>query len=163
MSEPKTRPVKRGRSERSSRAEAERSASRRGRAARRKGADGEREIVVLAREAGIEAVRTWWLAKDGNAVWRRCDVLLKLDAEHGVPCQVKVRRAGFAPLYEALDSVGVAFVRQDGARWLAVLPAERLLGLLARSDAAPAQALQNSAEVLRATLQDGGALTGGSQ
>ncbi|MGH9506821.1 MAG: hypothetical protein ACRD13_07855, partial [Terriglobales bacterium] len=74
---------------------------------------------------------TWWLAKDTNPALRRCDVLLKLDAERGIPAQVKVRRAGFGSLYEALEAVGVAFVRQDGGEWLGIMRAEHLLGLLA--------------------------------
>lgn len=157
------RPVKRGRSERSSRAEAERSAARRGRAARAKGRRAEQEAVALCRAAGLQAERAWWLAHADSPEHRRYDVLVMLPDGATVAVQIKRRRAGLALLYQAVESVAFALVRQDGAPWLAVLPAERLLALLARSDAAPAQALQNSAEVLRATLQDGGALTGGSQ
>jgi hypothetical protein len=106
-----------------------------GKHSRRKGADGEREIVSLAHAAGLDASRTWHLAQSPDAAVRRCDVRIA-----GRAYQVKRSRDGFGPLYEALSNVAGLFVRTDGREWLAVLPAETLLQLLkpaARSSAGP--------------------------
>jgi hypothetical protein len=93
---------------------------------RNKGKRAEREIVALARRYNLEAERSWHLAQSPDAVERHCDVQIA-----GLPCQVKVTADGFRALYEALDGVEMTFLRADRQHWLAVLPAERLLGLLA--------------------------------
>ena len=94
---------------------------------RHKGKAGEREIVKLARAAGMEARRTWETAQSRDPWLRACDVTIA-----GRPAQVKVAAKGFTRLYAALDGVEMAFIRADRQRWLAVLPAERLLNLLKR-------------------------------
>jgi hypothetical protein len=93
---------------------------------RRKGADGEREIVGLARAAGLPVKRTWHTAQDADPVTRCCDVMIC-----GRRAQVRVRSDGFKALYDALEGVEIAFLRSDRQPWLAVLPAERMFGLLA--------------------------------
>lgn len=90
-----------------------------------KGKRGEREIVRLARAAGLAAERTWHTAQSPDARERCCDVRIG-----GRPAQVKVAADRFRALYEALDGVDMAFVRADRQQWLAVLPAEVLLRLL---------------------------------
>jgi hypothetical protein len=92
---------------------------------RRKGANGEREIVALAGAAGLRAERTWHTAQSPDAEERCCDVLIA-----GQPAQVKIAADGFRALYAALEGVQLAFVRADRQPWLAVLPAEKLLRLL---------------------------------
>jgi hypothetical protein len=92
---------------------------------RSKGKRGEREVVALARAAGLDAQRTWETAQSRDARERRCDVRIA-----GRPFQVKRQRDGFAGLYDALRDVDGAFVRADGREWLVVLCAERFLELL---------------------------------
>jgi len=94
---------------------------------RRKGKRGEREIVVLARTHGLQAERTWHTAQASDPTVRRCDVRVA-----GRPAQVKVAANGFKSLYDALEDVEMAFLRADRCPWLAVLPAESLMALLAR-------------------------------
>jgi hypothetical protein len=92
---------------------------------RAKGKRGEREIVRLARQYGLETQRTWHTAQSGDPVARRCDVLVA-----GHQCQVKLARRGLEQIYRALDGVAFAFLRQDHRAWVAVLPAEELLAML---------------------------------
>jgi len=93
---------------------------------RAKGKRGEREVVTLARAAGLPAKRTWHTAQDADPLVRCCDVMIC-----GHRAQVRVRASGFRPVYEVLTGVEIAFLRADRQPWLAVLPAERLLALLA--------------------------------
>jgi hypothetical protein len=92
---------------------------------RRKGKRGERELVALARQHGLEAKRTWQTAQADDPRARACDVLIA-----GRAAQVKIAARGFERLYEALDGVALAFLRQDRRPWLAVLPARELLAML---------------------------------
>ena len=92
---------------------------------RSKGKRGEREVVAMARAAGLPAERTWHLAQSPDAEERCCDVTIA-----GRPVQVRLRGKGFAVLYGALEGVEVAFLRSNRREWLAVLPAEAYLRLL---------------------------------
>jgi Holliday junction resolvase len=94
---------------------------------RRKGRRAEQEIVRLARQNGLDATRTWHTAQAANPHVRRCDVTIA-----GRTAQVRVRGNGYKAVYDALEEVEIAFLRADGRPWLAVLPAERLLALLAQ-------------------------------
>jgi hypothetical protein len=85
---------------------------------RRKGADGEREIVALAQTAGLVAGRMWPLAQSPDPAERRCDVRIE-----GRSYQVKRRRDGFGALYDGLHDVAGVFLRADGKDWFAVIPA----------------------------------------
>lgn len=98
-----------------------------GKHSQRKGADGEREVVALARAACLDAQRTWETSQAADAAVRRCDVRIA-----GRAYQVKRSRDGFGPLYEALSNVAGLFVRADGREWLAVLRAEDYLKMLGR-------------------------------
>ena len=93
---------------------------------KRKGRRGEQEIVLLARAAGLGAVRTWETAQSLNEVERKCDVLVD-----GKAAQVKLLASGLQPVYKALEGVCLAFVRQDRHEWLAILPAREFFKLLA--------------------------------
>jgi alpha-D-ribose 1-methylphosphonate 5-triphosphate synthase subunit PhnH len=92
---------------------------------RRKGKRGERELVALARQLGLEAERTWQTAQAADPAARQCDVRIA-----GRAAQVKVAARGFKRLYEALDGVALAFLRQDRREWLALLPATELFAML---------------------------------
>jgi hypothetical protein len=96
-----------------------------GAASRRKGADGERELIALARACGLEAERTWSTAQHPDPAERRCDVRVE-----GRPCQVKRQRDGFKALYDGLEAVEFLFVRTDGESWLAIIRSEELFELL---------------------------------
>ncbi len=93
---------------------------------RQKGKRGEREVVALARRHGLQAERTWQTAQSANPCERCCDVRIA-----GRPAQVKLSGKGLKALYAALEGVEVAFLRADRLPWLAVLPADRLLAMLA--------------------------------
>ena len=93
---------------------------------RQKGKRGEREVVALARAAGLPAERTWQTAQATDPTLRRCDVLVA-----GRKAQVKVAADGFRKLYAVLEGVELAFLRADRSPWLVVLPAEEFLRLLA--------------------------------
>ena len=95
---------------------------------RSKGKRGEREVVALARAAGLDASREWQNAQHPDPAMRRCDVVLD-----GKPAQVKVSGDGFGYLYDGLEAVEFLFVRADRRPWLAVVRAEKLLRLLKQS------------------------------
>ena len=101
---------------------------------KRKGKRAEREVVALARSAGLASTRTWHTAQASDPTERRCDVSIA-----GLPAQVKVAADGFRALYAALEGVEMAFLRADRRPWLAVLPAELLFVLLERGDSLPVQ------------------------
>jgi hypothetical protein len=88
---------------------------------RRKGAGAEREIVQLAKSFGLRATRTWETAQSREG-GNECDVRIGVH-----PFQVKRRASGFKFLYDSLQNVTGSFVRQDNAKWLAVVPAELFL------------------------------------
>lgn len=96
---------------------------------RRKRADGEREIVALARAAGLAAQRTWHLAQSPSERERCCDVRIA-----GRAYQVKQSRDGFGALCDGLRDVAGLFVRADGHGWLVVLRAEDYLRALTASN-----------------------------
>lgn len=92
---------------------------------RRKGKSAEREIVSLAREHGLTAVRTWQTAQSPDPVTRKCDVRVA-----GRSFQVKVSANGFKKLYDELEDVCGFFLRRDRGEWLVVLRAEDYLQLV---------------------------------
>lgn len=92
---------------------------------RRKGADGERSIVSLARQHGLTAERTWHTAQASDSRARCCDARIA-----GLAAQVKIAADGFTTLYAALDGVEIAFLRSDRREWLVVLRADRFFELL---------------------------------
>ncbi len=96
-----------------------------GKRSRRKGAAGERELVRLARAAGLSAERTWHLAQSPDAGERACDVRIA-----GRPFQVKRSRDGFGTLYDGLEHVAGLFMRADGKPWIVVPRAKDYLRLL---------------------------------
>jgi hypothetical protein len=93
---------------------------------RNKGKRGEREVVTMALSHGIPATRCWQTAQSPDPIERCCDVQIA-----GLKVQVKLTASGFQSLYAALQGVDLACVRSDHKEWLAVLPLESLLALLA--------------------------------
>lgn len=116
-----------------------------GRFSRAKGKRGEREVAALARAAGLAADRTWQTAQSTEPSERACDVRIA-----GLAAQVKLRASGFAPVYEALEGADVAFVRHNRDRWIAVLPADALLKLLAGAGESAQSAWPFAARVVSA-------------
>ena len=96
---------------------------------RRKGAGGEREVVALARQHGLDARRTWETQQSPNDAERACDVRIA-----GQAFEVKRSRHGFGALYDGVANVTGLFVRADGREWLAVVHATEFLRLLGRSE-----------------------------
>ena len=100
-----------------------------GKAQRRKGADGEREIVHIIRDnLGIEVSRNLDQVRDGGA-----DIFLK-------PYRIEVkRRARIGLVYDwisqaekacAIGERPVVAFRSDGRGWLALVPLEHFLSLI---------------------------------
>jgi hypothetical protein len=92
---------------------------------RRKGANGEREVVTVARAAGLESERTWHLAQSPEAAERACDVRIA-----GQPYQVQIDRDGFARIYRELAGVRGYIFRRDRGEWLIALRLGEYLDLL---------------------------------
>jgi hypothetical protein len=104
---------------------------------RRKGANGEREVVAIVRNAGWpDAVRT----SDGRAQAGRGDV-----AGGPAGCTFEIRRTERLNVWQGLEDAErhaahgelpiLAFRRSRGG-WYAALPLERLLALLRGREAA---------------------------
>ena len=90
---------------------------------RRKGAEGEREVVRRLRELGIPAERVLEQVREAG----HADIASAIGS-----IEVKRRKSGFASLYRWLDHADMLFVRADGHAWLAVIRAEDLLWLHVR-------------------------------
>jgi Holliday junction resolvase len=114
-------------------------ASQRGRRSRRKGAEGERELASWLTERGFPATRTLQRCGRGGV----SDVIAEgLDWAH-----LEVKRtetfAAAAALRQATQDaapgkVPVVFWRQSRGEWVAVLPAAKLLELVAQGGAVDA-------------------------
>jgi len=94
---------------------------------RRKGANGEREIVALAGAAGLRAERTWHTAQSPDATQRACDVRIA-----GQPYQVQISKDGFERIYLELAGVRGFVFRRDRGEWLIALRLADCLDLLRR-------------------------------
>lgn len=92
---------------------------------RRKGAEGEREIVNLAKTFGLAAVRTWQCADSLFSGVRARDVQIG-----NAWYQVKRRQGGFGTLYRNLEHVAGLFLRDDNHEWIVVLRGEDFLKML---------------------------------
>lgn len=97
-----------------------------GRSPRRKGDRLERELVRLLGGARVP------LSGAAGGEFAQ-------DVEHPLlgKVQVKGRRNGFRTLYAALEGADALAVRADRKPWLIVLPAHRLIALLALAQNAP--------------------------
>ena len=113
---------------------ADATASRRGRHSRRKGAEGEREIVALHTAMGIHSERvplSGAMAYQGNG--EDVDVYPFVRDEPPLVCQVKRQRgdAGWKTLLGQLGTAAALFFRQDRGEWFVAMPLStyrRLLG-----------------------------------
>jgi Holliday junction resolvase len=95
-----------------------------GRSSKRKGSSAEREVVNLAKAAGLTATRAY--ASNGRALGHTEDV----DAEiAGYRIQVK-RRARIASYVKPPEGADMTLIREDRGPWLAVIPYTTLLDLL---------------------------------
>ena len=92
---------------------------------RAKGKRGEREVVALARVAGLDAERTWHTAQSPDAGERACDLLVA-----GMPYQVQVSKDGFERIYRELQGVRGFIFRRDRDGWLVTVRLDDYLALL---------------------------------
>lgn len=92
---------------------------------RRKGADAEREVVRLARAAGLPARRCWELAQSPDPTERARDVRIGSDFY-----QVQVARDGFERIYAELEGVRGFIFRRDHDEWIVALTFADFLSLL---------------------------------
>ena len=99
-----------------------------GRSSKNKGNTGERQVVALAQDAGLTAVRAW--GSDGRALGQAttCDVLI-----NSKPYQVK-RRAKIADYVKPPHGTVGTLIREDRGEWLAVIPAKEYFNLIARME-----------------------------
>jgi len=97
-----------------------------GRSAKQKGNTGERQVVALAQQHGLHAIRAW--GSDGRALGQSttCDVLI-----NNQPWQVK-RRAKIAEYVKPPTGTIGTLIREDRGEWLAVIPAKEYFDLLRR-------------------------------
>ena len=98
--------------------------SKRNRRNREKGQEAEREIVNMAKSAGLCAERTWTAAQSQYANVRSVDVVIE-----GEPFQVKLSK-GFARAYKEMFGVSGLFIRQPQKDWVVVVPARQYFTLL---------------------------------
>ena len=96
-----------------------------GNTSRRIGKKAERELVLLARQAGLDAERLWYRAQDPDPIRRKQDLEIE-----GMPVQVKKQYSAFRKIYSALEGVELACIRSDKQPWLGVMRADALFELL---------------------------------
>ena len=110
-------------------------ASKLGRRSKRKGYEGEREIVTLLRRYGIEAERVP-LSGSLKSEKYSCDVVL----ENGKRIEVKRRKSGLKTLRRWLNedsNSNYVFFREDGDQngWLVVMPYMEFIELVRGDEA----------------------------
>lgn len=89
-----------------------------GKSARRKGSEGEREIVRLLRESDIRAKK---VPLSGAIEGFKDDVLVGVGKEQ-LRAEVKRRRDGWRELYTWLNGPDLLFMRADRKSWLVCMP-----------------------------------------
>ncbi len=110
-------------------------ASKLGRRSKRKGYEGEREIVTLLKRYGIEAERVP-LSGSLKSEKYSCDVVL----ENGKRIEVKRRKSGLKTLRRWLNedsNSNYVFFREDGDQngWLVVMPYMEFIELVRGDEA----------------------------
>jgi hypothetical protein len=100
---------------------------KRGRRNREKGKEAEREIVKLAKAAGLFAERTWTSAYGQEKLSRVVDVVIE-----GEPFQVKLTK-GFGGVFKEMLGVSGLFIRQPHKEWVVAVPARQYFALLKRA------------------------------
>ncbi len=106
-------------------------ASRQARRSRRKGAEGEREVVALHRDMGIQAVKVPLSGATGYHGGE--DVDIHVDDGEPLKCQVKRQAtdSGWKTILGQLGNACALFFRVDRGEWHVLMPLatyERLLG-----------------------------------
>lgn len=91
-----------------------------GKGVREKGKRGERELVRILREEGIEARR---VPLSGSVEGYEGDVVLQL-GDRQLVGEVKLRKDGFKSLYRWLKGKDLLFIRSDRHEWLVVMRLE---------------------------------------
>lgn len=106
-------------------------ASKRGKRAKRKGYTGEKEVVELLKQYGIEAERVP-LSGALKTTKYSCDVVAKINGEEK-RIEVKRRKAGLNTIYKWLEqdkNSNMLFMRQDNKGWLVCMTLEEFLSIL---------------------------------
>ena len=91
-----------------------------GKGVREKGKRGERELVRILREEGIEARR---VPLSGSVEGYEGDILVEL-GDRELVAEVKRRKDGFKSLYRWLEGRDLMFIRSDRHEWLVVMRLE---------------------------------------
>ena len=105
--------------------------SKRGRNNRRRGGNGEREVVNLFKSFGISAIRKWQTAMMENPLDRDVDVRACTEGSDGKPFRIQVKRKrSMNFLVESLAPVDAVFLREDGSDWMVLLRATEYLKLI---------------------------------
>jgi Holliday junction resolvase len=89
-----------------------------GRQSRDKGARAERELVRLLQDGGMAAEKVSGMYKPGP------DVSVPFRGKKDLRVEVKIRATGFSQLYEWLKDRDALAIRQNGRKWLVVVPIE---------------------------------------
>jgi len=100
-----------------------------GRSSKRKGSAAEREVVNLAKAAGLPAERAY--ASNGRALGHTEDVDALIA---NLRVQVK-RRAKIASYVKPPEGADMTLLREDRGPWYAVIPYNMLLNLLEKHGA----------------------------
>ena len=108
-------------------------ASRRARRSRRKGAEGELEVVALHRDMGIHAVKVPLSGATGYHGGEDVDVHI----DDGEPLRAQVKRqatdAGWKTLLGQLGTAAALFFRQDRGEWFVAMPVATYKQLIGRA------------------------------
>ena len=97
-------------------------ASRRGRRSRRKGAEGEREVVALHRDMGVQAVKVPLSGATGYQSGEDVDIHI----DDGEPLRAQVKRqatdSGWKTILGQLGNACALFLHQDRGSWFVLMP-----------------------------------------
>lgn len=93
---------------------------------RRKGANGEREIVIILKNAGIDTKRISMMETNHTD---KGDIVVDVDSESLVG---SVKLGSHVPkfLYDALGGADMLFSRRDRQKWMVTIPLDILLRLI---------------------------------
>ena len=103
-------------------------ASKRGKRSKRKGYDGEAEVVKLLQKNGIEAERVP-LSGALKSEKYSCDVVLS----NGKRIEVKRRKSGLKTIQKWLEedqNSNYIFFREDYGDWIVIMPVVEFIGLI---------------------------------
>lgn len=93
-----------------------------------KGKRGEREIVRILKERGIEAKR---VPLSGSTEFQKGDVVLDVAGARHV-AEVKLWNKGFEKLYKFLEGKDILFCRLDRREWLVLMRVDTFVDIIRR-------------------------------